>query len=419
MKMRSTVLGFGVVALAVTTVSAQSNWPRFRGDTAGVVADDARLPDTWGPDENVVWSVDVPGQSWSSPIVWDDHVFVVTAVSVDGEDEALAPVESYRARSLGGSMSRTDVYTPTTPIQWALYDIEFGTGAVRWERMLHTGLPGEPTHQKTRMAAETPVTDGERVYVYLGDIGLFALEFDGSIAWSAPMEWLPRRDWGSATSPALHDGRLYVVNDNEAQSYIAAYDAATGAELWRTDRDEASNWATPFVWENDVRTEIVTSGTGGVRSYGLDGELLWELHGMSTLVIPTPFSEARSALYQLRVRRGPIATGLRRSPGCVWRHHARRRQHQQRLHRLVAPAARVVQPVIARLWRLPLHAARPRHPAVLRRADRSRSLSAGPHHGGHALHGVAVGIQREDLCIERGWRHLRHPGRTGVRGPGS
>ena len=141
------------------------------------------------------------------------------------------------------------------------------------------------------MAAETPVTDGERVYVYLGDIGMFALEFDGSIAWSVPMEWLPRRDWGSATSPALHDGRLYVVNDNEAQSYIAAYDAATGAELWRTDRDEASNWATPFVWENDVRTEIVTSGTGGVRAYGLDGELLWELHGMSTLVIPTPFSE--------------------------------------------------------------------------------------------------------------------------------
>ena len=291
MTMRSTVLGFGVVALAATTVSAQSNWPRFRGDTAGVVADDARLPDTWGPDENVVWSVDVPGQSWSSPIVWDDHVFVVTAVSVDGEDEALAPVESYRARSLGGSMSRTDVYTPTTPIRWALYDIEFGTGAVRWERMLHTGLPGEPTHQKTRMAAETPVTDGERVYVYLGDIGMFTLEFDGSIAWSVPMEWLPRRDWGSATSPAFHDGRLYVVNDNEAQSYIAAYDAATGAELWRTDRDEASNWATPFVWENDVRTEIVTSGTGGVRAYGLDGELLWELHGMSTLVIPTPFSE--------------------------------------------------------------------------------------------------------------------------------
>ena len=291
MKVRLIGLILSIVLLLVTSTSAQSNWPQFRGGTAGVVANDPALPDTWGPDENVVWSIDVPGRSWSSPIVWGDHVFVVTAYSVDGQDVPLAPVETYRAASLGGSMTRADVFTPTTPIRWVLYDIEFETGAVRWERTLHTGVPTQPSHQKTSMAAETPVTDGERVYAYLGDIGLFALEFDGSLAWSVPMEWLPRRDWGSATSPVLHDGRLYVVNDNEAQSFIAAYDAATGEEQWRVDRDETSNWATPFVWKNDVRTEIVTSGRGGVRSYGLDGELLWELHGMSTLVIPTPFSE--------------------------------------------------------------------------------------------------------------------------------
>ena len=291
MKVRLIGLILSIVLLLVTSTSAQTNWPQFRGGTAGVVANDPALPDTWGPDENVVWSIDVPGRSWSSPIVWGDHVFVVTAYSVDGQDVPLAPVETYRAASLGGSMTRADVFTPTTPIRWVLYDIEFETGAVRWERTLHTGVPTQPSHQKTSMAAETPVTDGERVYAYLGDIGLFALEFDGSLAWSVPMEWLPRRDWGSATSPVLHDGRLYVVNDNEAQSFIAAYDAATGEEQWRVDRDETSNWATPFVWKNDVRTEIVTSGRGGVRSYGLDGELLWELHGMSTLVIPTPFSE--------------------------------------------------------------------------------------------------------------------------------
>jgi len=291
MKVRLIGLILSIVLLLITSTSAQTNWPQFRGGSAGVVANNPALPDTWGPDENVVWSIDVPGRSWSSPIVWGDHVFVVTAYSVDGQDVPLAPVETYRAASLGGSMTRADVFTPTTPIRWVLYDIEFETGAVRWERTLHTGVPTQPSHQKTSMAAETPVTDGERVYAYLGDIGLFALEFDGSLAWSVPMEWLPRRDWGSATSPVLHDGRLYVVNDNEAQSFIAAYDAATGEEQWRVDRDETSNWATPFVWKNDVRTEIVTSGRGGVRSYGLDGELLWELHGMSTLVIPTPFSE--------------------------------------------------------------------------------------------------------------------------------
>ena len=290
MHRRLTAWVAGLVALGVTSAAAQTNWPQFRGVAAGVAVDDPRLPDTWGPDENIVWALDIPGQSWSSPIVWDDHVFVVTAAAVGGGDAPLGPVETYRARSLGGSMSAADTMTSDEPLQWMLYDVDFATGAVRWTRTLHTEVPQTPAHQKTRFAAESPVTDGEHVYVYLADIGLFALDFDGEVTWSVPMGWLPRRDWGSATSPVVHDGRVYVVNDNEAQSFVAAYDAESGDELWRTDRDEGSNWATPFVWENDVRTEIVTSGRGGVRSYDLDGELLWELHGMSTLVIPTPFA---------------------------------------------------------------------------------------------------------------------------------
>ena len=296
MKIRSTILAFGVVALAATSLSAQSNWPQFRGKTGGVVADDPALPETWGPDENIVWVLDVPGRSWSSPIVWDDHVFVITAIRVDGPEEPLAPAETYRARSLGGAMSGTDIITASGPLRWVLYDVDFESGSVRWEQTLHTAVPSEGVHQKNSFAAETPVTDGERVYVYLADVGLFAVDFDGTLVWSVPMEWLPRGDdriaanWGAAASPVLHDERVYVVNDNAGQSWVGAYDSATGAELWRTHRDEGSNWATPFVWENDVRTELVTSGRGGVRSYSLDGDLLWELHGMSSYVIPTPLS---------------------------------------------------------------------------------------------------------------------------------
>ena len=92
-------------------------------------------------------------------------------------------------------------------------------------------------------------------------------------------------------SPVLHDERLYVVNDNDDQSYVAALSTETGAELWRQNRDEGTNWSTPFIWENDLRTELVTTGSDKVRSYGLDGTLLWELTGMSTLTVPTPFAE--------------------------------------------------------------------------------------------------------------------------------
>jgi outer membrane protein assembly factor BamB len=86
----------------------------------------------------------------------------------------------------------------------------------------------------------------------------------------------------------LHRGRLYFVDDNEKKSYLLALDARTGKDLWRVDREEKSNWSTPFVWENSQRTEIVTTGSGLVRSYDLDGKLLWSLKGMSTITIPTP-----------------------------------------------------------------------------------------------------------------------------------
>ena len=288
--LRQTLLVIGIVTLA-TSSAAQSNWPQFRGVSGGVVADDPMLPETWGPDENIVWTLDVPGHSWSSPIVWENHVFVLTATSVSGQDAPLQPIEAYRARSLGGSMTAANVQEASDPVRWVLYDVDFETGDVRWKQTLHTTVPSETTHQKSSFASETPVTDGERVYVYLGDVGLYALNFDGTLAWTTDMEWLPRRGWGAASSPILHDGRLYLVNDNESQSFVAAYEASTGEEIWRSDRDERSNWSTPFVWENEVRTELVTTGTGGVRSYSLDGELLWSLTGMSSLVIPTPFAE--------------------------------------------------------------------------------------------------------------------------------
>jgi outer membrane protein assembly factor BamB len=100
-----------------------------------------------------------------------------------------------------------------------------------------------------------------------------------------------RMGWGAAASPALHNGRLYIVNDNEDRSFVAAHDARTGKELWRVDRTEKTNWSTPFVWQNDQRTEVITTGTGGVRSYDISGKLLWQLQGMSSIHVPTPFAK--------------------------------------------------------------------------------------------------------------------------------
>jgi outer membrane protein assembly factor BamB len=113
------------------------------------------------------------------------------------------------------------------------------------------------------------------------------------VVWTKHLEAQPTRyGWGTAASPVLHQNRLYLVNDNDEQSYLLALDKHTGDEVWRVDRDEKSNWATPYVWQNALRTEIVTPGTGKVRSYDLQGQVLWTLTGMSSITIATPYEHA-------------------------------------------------------------------------------------------------------------------------------
>ncbi len=279
------------VAIVLTVLTAlprsggAQQWPKFRGLDAGSVADDPALPDTWSETENIAWKIDVPGLSWSSPIVWDDHIFVTTAVSA--ADDEVQPIRGlYDPGEHNGSVPASGEH------RWLVYDIDFETGAVRWVTEVHRGAPTITRHLKNSFASETPVTDGERVYVYFGTIGLVAaLDLTGEVQWRRELGvFNGRQRFGTAASPALHDGRLYVVNDNTTQSFLLALDAATGDEIWRVERDEVENWATPFVWENDVGTEIVTAGLRRVRSYDLDGQLLWELGGMTVNVVPTPFA---------------------------------------------------------------------------------------------------------------------------------
>jgi hypothetical protein len=267
-----------VVVLVAPAVLAAQNWPQFRGSQAGVGADHPDLPETWSTTENVAWATVLPGLGWSSPVVWGDHVFVTSVVNT-GQQEAPKP-----GFYLG------DWPASSAPHRWMVYDLEYDTGRVRWAREVGGAPPSKAKHLKNSYASETPVTDGERVYAYFGNLGLFAFDFSGKPVWSKPLgPFKTRNNWGTGASPVLHQGRLYVVNDNDEQSFLAAYDARTGSEVWRVAREEGTNWATPFVWQHEARTEIVTSGSDKVRSYDLSGTLLWELKGMSTISIPTPF----------------------------------------------------------------------------------------------------------------------------------
>jgi len=290
MLQRSACSGLAAAAVLVlfSTTQAQSpNWPQFRGPDARGVSENSGLPDRWSATDNVVWKTDIPGRGWSSPIVWGDRVVLTAVINVDATE--LPKKGLY----LGGNRS-----TPPEAVhQWKVFCLDLNTGHVVWERLVHEGRPAMPAHAKNSYASETPVTDGQRIYCCFGHVGVFCFDFDGQEVWRHPLAQHVMRDgWGTAASPALHEGRLYYVNDNEDDSYLLALDASTGAEVWRTAREEKSNWSTPLVWKNDLRTEIVTVGSGGVRSYDLDGKLLWSLQGMSTITIATPYA-AEGLLY--------------------------------------------------------------------------------------------------------------------------
>ncbi|REK08216.1 MAG: serine/threonine protein kinase [Planctomycetota bacterium] len=280
-----------VAALALAPASAatpdaaspSTNVPQF---LAGRLPDESGPlpPDRWSASENVAWKVDVPGLAWSSPIVWDDRVYLTTCINKGKE----------RPPRKGLYLEDVDANKypkPKDEHEWRVMCYDLNSGEKLWDQLAHAAIPAKPHHIKNTLASETPATDGERIYAYFGNVGLFVYDMDGKPLWAREFE--PRSTqygWGTSISPILHEDRLYIVNDNEEESYVLVLDKVTGEEKMRIDREgEKTNYATPFIWENDQRTELVTSGIGWARSYDLDGNLLWKIKGKSILAIPTPF----------------------------------------------------------------------------------------------------------------------------------
>jgi outer membrane protein assembly factor BamB len=274
------LLALAAIALAFAPSAGRAeDWPQFRGPGGtGVVAGNVVPADKWTTEENVAWKADLPGNGWSCPIVTGGKVFVTSCV---GPEKGAAPKTGYYA----------PLSTKTAPGEhrWMLLCLDATTGKVLWEQVAHKGSAPHPIHIKASYASETPVTDGERVYAYFGNVGAFCYDMTGKELWSKSWDIVPTQlNWGTGASPVLHGDRLYVINDNEKKSFLVALDKRTGKEVWTVERDEKSNWATPFIWDSGKRTEIVTCGKNKVRSYDLDGKLLWEFGGMSSICVPSP-----------------------------------------------------------------------------------------------------------------------------------
>jgi outer membrane protein assembly factor BamB len=231
------------------------NWPQFRGPNSSGVAENDKPPLEFGPETNLLWKVEVPA-GLSSPCVWDDRIFL-TAVE-DGKLVTLA-------------VNRRD-------------------GKILWRQGITADKPRE-LHKKNNPAAATPATNGKSVGVYHAGWGLVAYDFDGHELWRKPMPGLLTRN-GSGTSPAMLDGRLVLNCDvEEGKSFLAAFEPATGKELWRTSRAQfMSGYTTPIRWQREGRDEMVIVGSLRVIGYNLsDGKERWNIGGTEAVsVAPTP-----------------------------------------------------------------------------------------------------------------------------------
>jgi outer membrane protein assembly factor BamB len=273
-----------------------------------------KLPEKWSKTENVEWAAEIPGRGWSSPIVSGRNVFLTTVVT-DGKSKAPQVGTEYSnelaAELAKKGLSEKEVLAAVTArdielpnevnLHYFLYCLDLQSGKTVWKKEFYVGKPPGGRHRKNSFASETPITDGTNVYVYVGNLGLYAFDMKGAQVWRTPLEAYPiYLDFGTGGSPALVDDLLVIVNDNDKQQFIAAFEKKTGKPVWRTERDLVarrggapmpmkSGWVTPFVWRTPQRTEIVTVGPGVAVSYDAKGKELWRLSGMSATPIPSPF----------------------------------------------------------------------------------------------------------------------------------
>lgn len=304
-------LSVSVAFLPMTGLRAQDfqtakadNWHQWRGPEATGVSETANPPLEWGPDKNVQWKVPIEGEGNAVPIIWENKVFLLTAINTKKIDPKLPKPEDQPERPFG-------IKFPNTLFQFVVLCLDRQTGKEIWRKVAAEKVPNEGHHGDNTFASCSPTTDGKRLYAWFGSAGLFCYDLDGDLLWKRDLGAVSTRlSFGEGASPVVHGNRLVINRDNEGQSYIIVLNAETGDTIWRKDRDEQSAWATPLVVEANGKTQVVVNASNRVRSYDLeDGTLLWECGGQVGNVTPCPVA-ADGNVYCMSGYRGSAAFAI-------------------------------------------------------------------------------------------------------------
>ena len=271
------------LSLLSATAVAQDDWSHWRGPTGNGVSETAKPPIEWGADKNIKWKVAIEGKGSGSPVIWQDKVFVVTAVT---KGEAAGRQQPQRRRQRGVPAPR-----PTKETSFELLCFNRTDGKLLWKKTAVTKIPHEGHHGTNTFASASPCTDGKHVYADFGSRGIYCYTLDGDLVWKydqfKPMS--TRAGFGEGSSAVLADDKLIVPYDHEGQSKLYAFNKTTGDIVWEANRDEPSNWGTPMIVEQDGSKQVVTTGQNKVRAYDLQsGKELWTCGGQAQRPVASP-----------------------------------------------------------------------------------------------------------------------------------
>lgn len=316
-----------ILLIALTTAlhadEVTSNWHQWRGPSGNGVSPTANPPTEWGADKNIAWKVAIPGHGSSSPVVWGERVFVLSAEKLGEGDSAAAAEEDRSGRE-------RDRSAPKEPFRFLVHCLNRATGETIWQKTAIEAVPHEGHHQHHGYSSPSPTTDGKRIIASFGSRGIFAYDMEGKKLWERDLgDMKTRNSFGEGSSPVLHGDLVFIQWDHEEECKFYALDANTGEIKWSQDRDEISSWSTPLVVEHGGVTQVIANATNRVRSYNAaTGDVLWSCAGQTVNVIPSPsaadgvvycFSGFRgAAAYAIKLdARGELAEG---DPNIVWKH---------------------------------------------------------------------------------------------------
>lgn len=311
------------MAVATAADARIEYWPQWRGPAATGVSETAAPPIHWGDEENIRWKVAVPYSGLSSPVVWEDSVFILTAIELpQAEEAAEEPAEESEPAPGGRGGFGRGRSAPPAPHQFVVICLDRATGEEIWRQVACEATPHEGHHPDHGFASASAATDGEHLIAYFGSRGVYCYDLDGDLKWQHDLgDMQTRNSFGEGTSPALHGNYVVITWDHEGDDdFIVVLDKRTGDELWRRPREEPTTWATPLVVEHNGRAQVVTPGTNHVISYDLaTGDVVWEHGGLTVNAIPSPVASDDGVVYVTSGFRGSamLAVQLANAAGAL------------------------------------------------------------------------------------------------------